>query len=86
MTKIRECKLTTFDNPFSPFDDFDKWLMFDIEKGYDCCGRLDRLLTVEDDMSSVEVERAIEEAIDKIIDIDILNIYKKVTRELDIPE
>ena len=86
MAKIRECKLTTFDNEFSPFDDFDKWLMYDIEKGYDCCGRLDRLLEVEDDMSSVEVEMAIEKAIDRIIDLDILNIYKKEVRELDMPE
>lgn len=83
---IRECKLTTFDNPFDPFEQFDKWLMFDIEKGYDCCGRLDRLLKVDDDMSSVEVEQAIEEAIDRIIELDILNIYKKKTRELVMPE
>ena len=32
MSKV--CMLTTVDNPFNPFKDFDSWLMFDNEKGY----------------------------------------------------
>ena len=27
-----EAMLTTFDNPFDPFEDFTSWWMFDIEK------------------------------------------------------
>ena len=32
----KECMLTTIDNPFDPFEQFDEWLMFDKQKGY-CC-------------------------------------------------
>ena len=32
---IKECALTTIDNPFNPFDDFNSWFLYDIEKGYD---------------------------------------------------
>ena len=79
-----ECKLTTFDNPYNPFDvdQFNLWLMFDIEKGYDCCGRLARIAHFDDEMTQRETDIEIERAIDEIIKYDFLNIYKKVTREI----
>lgn len=76
-----EHRLTTFDNPFDPFDDFTQWLLFDNEKGYNTVGRLARLLTnLPDDLSEVEEEQEKEKAIDTIIANDFLNIYKKVER------
>ena len=75
-----ECMLTTFDNPFDPFEQFDSWLSFDIEKGYYSCSRLARCLKLTDDLSEEEVKQETERAIDEIIKYDVLNIYKKVTR------
>ena len=76
-----DCKLTTYDNPFDPFDQFDEWLMFDKEKGYDSCERLMRIAKIYDDMSQPEVDAEIERAIDTIIKYDFTNTYKKVVRE-----
>ena len=81
-----ECKLTTHDNPFDPFEQFDAWHLFDKEKGYDCCERLARVLHVEDDFTQKEIDLAIEEAIDVIIELDFTNTYKKVTRKLSVEE
>ena len=73
--------LTTFDNPFNPFEDFDSWFDFDIEKGYFSCNRLMRIANIADDMSEAEIDDEIERAIDEIIINDITNTYKKVSRE-----
>lgn len=74
------CMLTTFDNPFNPFDDFKSWFAFDVEKGYNSCSYLARIARIEDDFSDEETNAEIERAIDEIIDHDFLNIYKKVSK------
>lgn len=79
-----ECALTTIDNPFDPFEQFNDWFEFDIEKGYYTCSRLARLTNLSDDLSEVERNNEIERAIDELIKCDFLDIYKKVKRETKI--
>lgn len=45
------CMLTTFDNPFDPFEQFTSWFMFDVEKGYNSCSYLARIAKLTDDMT-----------------------------------
>ena len=77
-----EVMLTTFDNPYDPFDDFIQWFMFDVEKGYYTCARLARIARSSEEFSTIEDKLETERAIDEIINHDFLNIYKKVTREI----
>lgn len=77
---MSKCALSTIDNPFDPFDDFDSWYMYDLDKGYDCCGYLDRIARTSDQLSEEENEKEIERAIDEIIKYDFMNIFKKVKR------
>ena len=72
--------LTTLDNPYNPFDEFDLWFMYDIEKGYYSCNYLARIVKISDDMTQKEENEAIERAIDEIILYNPLNIYKKVRK------
>ena len=78
----KECRLTTFDNPYDPFTQFDQWFMFDVDKGYNSSSRLARFAKTSDQLSDEENEREIERAIDEIIKFDFLNIYKKVTKNV----
>lgn len=73
-----KCMLTTFDNPFDPFEQFTSWFLFDVEKGYNTCGRLARIAKLSDGLSEKEVEKEVSRAIDEIITYDIFNIYKRV--------
>ena len=79
---IADYRLTTFDNPFDPFDDFSNWFLFDVENGYNTCSLLDRLSIITDEMSDKEINEEHNKVIDQIIDNDILNIYKKVKRKM----
>lgn len=78
---FREVTATTIDNPFNPFDDFNSWFMFDIEKGYYTSSKLARLTKLEDDMTQKEENEEVERAVDELISIDPLDIYIKVVRE-----
>ena len=76
-----EVMLTTIDNPYNPFEQFDLWLLFDKEKGYNTCEYLARIVNLTNDMSEKEIEVATDRAIDDIIVNDPFSIYKKVTSE-----
>ena len=71
---MSDCRLTTFDNPYDPFEQFTLWWLFDNEKGYNTCGKLDRISHFTDDMSDKEIDEEHERAVDEIIDNDFLNI------------
>ena len=75
---MSKCALTTFDNPFDPFEQFDSWYQFDSDKGYNSCSLLDRVARTSDQLSEYENDQEIERAIDEIIKYDFMNVYKKV--------
>lgn len=76
----KKCALTTFDNPYDPFEDFKQWYNYDQDKGYCSCGYLDRIANTSDQLSEEENDREIERAIDEIIKFDFQHIYKKLVR------
>lgn len=74
--------LTTFDNPYDPFEQFTSWFLFDVEKGYNTCAYLARIVRTSEQLSDEENNSEIERAIDEIILYDFRNIYKKVKRRV----
>ena len=43
--------LTTVDNPYSPFNDFNRWYMEDSRLGYNTCSMIARLTSSADDFN-----------------------------------
>ena len=74
----RRCAITTFDNPYDPFKQFEQWFLFDVEKGYNTCDYLGRIARTSEQLSQEENDLETERAIDEIIKLDFMNKYKKV--------
>ena len=72
--------LTTIDNPFDPFEDFNSWYMFDVLKGYNSCSYLARISKTSDQFTQIENDEELERAIDEIIQYDFLGLYVKVKK------
>lgn len=74
------CALSTIDNPYNPFEDFNLWLLYDNENSYNTCEYLARIAVIADDMTQKEMNEEIERAIDEIIFTNPRPIYKKVIK------
>lgn len=79
---MKEVMLTTTDNPYDPFSQFDDWKAFDDLKGYHTCEYLGRIAKTSNDLSYADQAIAVEQAIDEIVELNVLGIYKKVSREV----
>jgi hypothetical protein len=80
-TNTRRAMLTTSDNPYDPFDNFDAWYAYDESKNYNSCSYLARIARTSDELSEADNELAIEKAIDEIIEFNILGLYRKVVKD-----
>jgi hypothetical protein len=83
-----ETMLTTIDNPWNPFTDWDEWFTWDQAHGYDTPGLLARIAMVSLDLSDADVDKAISDAIDRICQQNISGMYTKVMRPVagEVPE
>lgn len=77
---MEEVMLTTVDNPYDPFTQFDDWYAFDLRQGYNTCEYLARICytsdALSDELNAAEIERAIDEA----VKYNVIGVYKKVKR------
>lgn len=77
-SEISVMMVTTIDNPYDPFTQFDDWKAFDEYKGYYTCEYLARIADTSPDLSDVEYSLEMNRAIEEICRINPLGLYKKV--------
>lgn len=76
-----EVWITTDDNPFDFFTQFDDWYQFDESKGYHTCSYIARIAKVSNDLSDYDNENEIARAIDEILSFNLTGNYKKITKK-----
>lgn len=75
-----EYMLTTVDNPYDPFTQWDEWYMWDLNAGYHTPGLLARLAFVSDEISEADQFLAVQQTIDEIVQENVSGMHKKVKR------
>lgn len=75
-----EYMLTTVDNPYDPWTQFDEWFAWDMTAGYNTAGLLARMTFTSDEISEADQALAIQDAIDLIVEENYLGVFKKVLR------
>ena len=75
--------LTTTDNPYDPFTHYKEWYEFDTSMGYNSTNYLARVAKTSDSLSEANNIYEINQAIDSIVKLNVLGIYKKVTRKYE---
>lgn len=76
-----ELMLTTIDNPYNPKTEYDKWRQWDIENEYRTEEYLARMTDIPDDAdlgNDWVVNDLTNQAVHKILENDVLGIYKLV--------
>ena len=76
-----ESMITTTDNPFDPFTQFDEWYNFDTHAGYNSVQLLARIANNSLDLSDPDQDLGIEQAIDEMVRENVCGKFKKVSRE-----
>jgi hypothetical protein len=70
--------LTTEDNPYSPFDDWDSWYGYDTRMGYNTCALLARVAVT----GSTINDGGTKEAMEMIVKHDVTGKHMMVTRKI----
>lgn len=72
--------LTTVDNPFDPFIQFDEWYVWDQNAGYCTPGLLARIAYSSDEISEADQHLAVQQAIEEIARENVSGVHKKVMK------
>jgi hypothetical protein len=77
-----ESMLTTVDNPYDPFTQWDEWYSYDEGAGYHTVSLLARITKSSHELSEADQSQAIEDAIDEIILENVSGMHRKVSASM----
>ncbi len=81
----RDFMLTTIDNPFNPFTQFQLWYNFDQQQGYNTCSYLSRISKTSSSQTEMEQARSNFQAMQEICDYNPL-LYLIIYKDEDFNE
>lgn len=71
--------VTTADNPYNPFTQFDQWNALDKLFGYHTLSYLCRIYTGSNELSEEDQTRLWNEAVDEVVQMNLTGNYVRVT-------
>lgn len=80
---MQQSMLTTVDNPYDPFDEYDAWHSHDMWLGHHTAEFLARLVVSSHELSEADYWLSVDQTIDEIIKNNVTGVFRKVTREIE---
>ena len=72
--------LTTVDNPYNPFTQWDDWYAFDVRHDYNTLALLARVVVMSDELSESDQSYAIEQGMNEIVKENVSGMHRMVTQ------
>ena len=82
---MEEHLLTTIDNPYNPFTEFDEWYAYDTRLGHHSLALLARVANTSFDLTEEDQEQDVEDAILEIVREDVTGLRVRVTKDSKFP-
>lgn len=76
--------ITTKDNPYDYFKNFDQWYIYDVSHGYNTCGRLARNCFTSQYLSDADNQAEINRAVQEMFKYDFVGMYKIVSMQTEL--
>lgn len=73
--------LTTVDNPFDPFTQWDEWFSYDETMGYHTCALLARVTYTSDELSESDQDLAVQLAVHEVARENVSGMHRLVSRK-----
>ncbi len=70
--------LSTIDNPFNPWTQFDEWYTWDQQAGYHTLAFQARIVRTSGSLSDADQDVALENGIEEIIRENVLGLYVRI--------
>ena len=81
MMSVKASMVSTIDNPYNPFTQWDEWYAFDERSGYHTTSFVARVVKTSDDLSTTDQIIAVNMAVDEIVKENVLGLYIKVVND-----
>ena len=81
ITIADDVMLTTIDNPYNPFTQYDEWLTYDLQMGYNTNSLLDRIANVSDELSDEDFDSIVFEAMKEIVKFNVSGVHRLITKD-----
>lgn len=76
---MNDYMLSTTDNPFNPYTEWEQWYAYDVAAGYHTSAYLARIVVTSHNLSEADQDLAITQAIDEIVEFNLTGNYIKVS-------
>ena len=79
INSVKEVWITTVDNPFDPFTQWDRWFNYDEQQNYHTCARVESLAHCNDEnLSPTENRELVNQALVRLVELYGENVYRIV--------